>query len=275
MAEHLLYPEWRSQNGGTLYPFSEAATLVADSGVAVPPGLFLDAALHPVGGGAGLYMPSVVVGHGSVTVYVGNESAKTLCSGTFDLVRPPDSFALADSLGRPAGLVVSESARLAAFQSWGVGTHSFTRAASEFAATVCFPTPEVTVRGVLLDDGSLLTGDVWLVGGAGVVLREEAPTLPGSYGVPAGPVRCVRVDVVGDPLFRRRACDDAGLFTTPRFVKAVRFVGPNGEDFTAAPDERGDVRVVVNNGLAAATVLRVSPADDGVVFSAVGSPIGG
>lgn len=263
MPQRNLNQEWRAQNGATKYPFSDVATLTTRDGRILVEGTFLDAALHPVGGRAGAYLSRVTLTHQTVTVWVGDDGGQLRASGTFELIRPPDLVQLADDLGRPAGVLVSESARLGIFQSWGVGDHDFTQAASEFCAGCCTPTPEVGLRGVRLDDGSILTGELWLVGEDGVVLRTSEETVGGEA------VTVVRVDVVGDPLFRRRLCTPEELFVTPRFVRTLRILHAGGE-FTCSPDEYGNVRLAEDNGVTPDTVIRVRTTRDGVVIGMAG-----
>lgn len=266
----VLFPEWRKQNEPTKYPFSDAATLTNAANRVVTEGTFLDAALYPVGDSTGLYLTKAVVTFQAVTLYVGTQASPELASGTFPLVDPPDQVAFFDPYGRPAGVLVSEGRRLGLFQSWGVGTHEFEPADTEFCASCVFPTPEVGVRGVRLETGELFVGDVWLVGDDGVVFRlfEREVPVPGSCQTRA--VREVRMDVVGDPLFRRRLCQPNNLFQTPQFLKAVRVVGPN-MDFTVPPDPAGNINLTAVNDLAADTVLRITATDNGIVIGAVGT----
>lgn len=270
MNENRLYRQWRRNWEATKYPFADRATLTNRAGIVLLEGSFLDAALYPVGGQARLYVSRLIVDHGNVRIYVGDPSMQLRCWGDFDLIRPPDTVALADAQGRPAGLFVSESRRLGIFQSWGVGTHDFTVDQTELAATVCFPTPEPGVRGVLLEDGTLLTGDVWLVGEDGVVLRFEDTDVSGPCGAGLG-AKVIRVDIVGDPLFRRRLCEPNNLFATPRFVKKMRIISPVGT-FDCTPDAHGNIGVFANNSLRYDTVLRVGTTKGGLVISMVGEP---
>ena len=273
MAERILFPEWRAQNDATKYPFSEAASLHNDTGRLLLEGTFIDASVYPIGGKAGLYLTRVVITHQTVRLYIGTQDVPDLCSGEFQLINPDDNVALADKYGRPAGLLISESIRLSVFQSWGVGTHTFTRAQTELAATVCVPTPELGIRGILLEDGTLLTGDVWLVGGDGVVLRVEDREQPEPLcNSTPGASKVIRLDVVGDPLFRRRLCSTQELFATPKFVRSIRVIGPNTE-FTCQPDAYGNLQIYANNDDANDTVLRITPTPDGLRFGAVGSSL--
>jgi len=271
-----VFPEWRRQNETTRYPFAATATLAHGSGRSIPPGVFLDAALYPVGHAAGgLHLARVAVSFRTLGLSVGTPAAPDAAVGSVDLDGPPaDQVALADRHGRPAGVLVVDGRRLAGLRSWGVGVYDFEPEQTEFCASCVFPTPEAGVRGVRLDDGSFFAGDVWLVGGDGVVLRVEDGVVPGPRGCGGRPVRLVRVDVVGDPLFRRRLCQDSGVFRTPRFVRRVRVVGPNAEFVVPAPPD-GRFHVTVADDLAADTVLRVTPRGDGrLEIGAAGAVVG-
>lgn len=270
MPERLLFPEWRAEHAANKYPFGDRATLTNAEGLVILEGTFVDAALYPVGGGAELYVSLITVTHDAVTIWVGDANQPQLASATFDLIAPPEVISFTDTVGRPAGVMVSEPGQLGIFQSWDVGDHAFTSAQAPLAATVCLPAPELGLRGIVLEDGSFFTGDVWLVGEDGVVLREESTPLVSSDGSTPAPYRIVRVDVVGDPLFRRRLCEPVTLFTTPRFVKKLH-VTAGSSSFTVTPSAAGDIQVSVNNSLSAAPALRVRTTASGIVFEALGS----
>lgn len=271
----ILFPEWQNANEATKYPFGADVTLSNGSKVLLE-GTFLDAILHPIGGGEKLRLSKAVIDHEDVTLYIGDEVTDELAFGSFKLAALPSNVTLEDSYGRPAGLLISEPQRLGLLSTWGVGTHVFDADATEFAATVCIPTPEAGVRGFLLDDGTVLTGDVWLIGGEGVVLRRMVATRNSTPGKCAGTEynEVLRFDVVGDPLFRRTLCSDLEasepLFQTPRFIKTVTFQDAFNT-FVVTPDEQGNISLTVNNALAEDTVLRVYPTNDGNRIEAVGS----
>ena len=58
----------------------------------------------------------------------------------------------------------------------------------------------------------------------------------------------IRVDVVGDPLFKRRVSPES--FVTPSFIKSI-----NGIE----PDDKGDFKIAVGTYLANDTILRIYP----------------
>jgi hypothetical protein len=268
MAKQVQGSQWRKQNDPTKYPFAANAKLQNGSGRVIVEGTFLDAALYPIGDATGLFVTSVTVGFQTVTVTVGTEVAPALGTGTFDAIDPPDEVALVDTLGRPAGVLVSEGLRLGLFRSWGVGTHEFLPDETPFCGSCVFPTPEPGLRGITLETGELFIGDVWLIGDDGVVLRASEETRTAGDGT-SRRVQVIRVDVVGDPLFRRRLCQPNNLFETPRFLREIRFVGPN-MDFVCGPDDAGNVRLAVTNDLVSDTILRLNSTSTGVTVGVAG-----
>jgi hypothetical protein len=273
MGKRILHPEWRKENEPTKYPFGSNASLTNGVDVFIE-GLFLDAVLYPIGGQARMYISKVELTHEDVTITIGDPSNPARATGTFDLINPPDRFKLADVYGRPAGVIVSETLRLSTFQSWTVGEHLFSVDQTELAATVCIPTPEVGVRGILLDDGTLFTGDTYIIGDDGVALNTQVVEEPGPCGSAGIPVTVIRVDIVGDPLFRRRLCDPNALFVTPRFIRTITF-DDGKQQVKCGPNDVGDLKMTANNELAEDTVLRIRMTDGGIVIRAEGTTLSG
>jgi hypothetical protein len=233
----IIHPEFRTENLASNYPFADTATLLSRDKIIIPPDMFLDASIYPIGMGARAYISSLVVGNRSVTIWVGDSTQAQRASCSFDPLAPPELLALVDVYGRPAGMFVADPIQLASAQAWPAGVHTFDIGTSEFAASCTISTPEEGVRGLIAAQGHLLTGDTWLIGEDGVVISLDAN---GN----------IRVDVVGDPLFNRRLCDPVGLFISPRFVKTINNVppGPNG-----------DFQLAVATASATDTVLRIIP----------------
>lgn len=270
MTQRIVHPEWRQYFETTKYPFSDTATLTnqEEDQNFIPEGVFLDAALYPVGGRARLYLSKVVIAADTATLYIGDPVVSELASGIINLLDPDDEVVLVDTAGRPAGVLVSESARLLSFQGWTDGEHTFDISDTEFVARVCLPTPEVGVRGFQLDDGSVLTGDVWFVGDDGVVLTHQTASEP-DPAVPGGTreVQVIRIDVVGDPLYRRRLCE--GVFTTPNFLQTIT-AREGCREVVCEGDESGNVLISVGSQDAPDTILRIRATSEGLVFETVG-----
>jgi hypothetical protein len=266
----ILYPAWREYNEPTPYPFTDEATLRNDAGLFVPEGAILDAVLYPVGGGRLLRLSKAVVTQDYVRLYVGDETSDELCYGEFAQGSEAEEIRLQDAYGRPAGLLVSSADRLTVFQAWPPGTHAFSYAQTGFLPDVCIPTPEIGVRGFLLDDGSLVTGDAWLVGDDGVVLElspGEATSNGCQESITPAEHQVVTVHVVGDPLFRRRLC--GGAFAAPRFLETIT-IQRDCRKIVCYPDDQGDFKMTVGHQDAADTVLRIRHVGGGLRIEAVG-----
>ena len=261
--------EWRDENDRSNFPFEDGASLRSDSGMVLLPGTFLDAVLYPAEATGALFLSQVLLRSGSVTLTIGDAEHDNLCTGTFDLQDPPEEIRLVDSYGRSSGLLVSEPLRLAVFQAWSLGTHTFTAEQTPLVAAVSWLQPDPGVQGLLLGDtgAELVAGEVWLVGGDGILLsyREvvEPPGLTRSV---------IRIDAVGDPLFLRQLCSEPGLFQSPRFLRQL-VVQKGPRTHTVLPGGSGDVQITVGSQLAADTVLRISPTATGMIFDTVGEKL--
>jgi len=270
MTRRVLHPEWRDSHETTKYPFADTVTLTNGEQF-IPETAFLDAILHPIGGRERLRLSKLVLTHEDVTIYIGDAGDKERASVSFDLLSPPDSLALADAHGRPAGLLVSTADRLAIFQSWPVGTHEFTAAQSEFVASVCVPTPEVGFRGFILQDGSVFAGDIWLLAEDGIVFTPDTnPTVGEGCAIAPVVEQAIRMDVVGDPLFRRRLC--AGLFESPRFLQRIT-IQNKGIQFTCQPNSDGIFKMTTGHQDAESPVLRIRSTPEGLLIEAVGEKL--
>jgi len=235
MPTRIKHPEWRANHDPTKYPFEDRATLVNDDGDILFESTFLDMSLYPVGGKPGAYLSKVVVTASTATIWIGDEENTELASTSFDIVDPPAELRLEDTYGRPAGVFVSEATRLAIFQSWGTGIHEFQPNQTPLVTDVYVPTPEVGVKGILLEDGSLIAGDIWLVGDDGVILSCEETEVPAKCSSESITYTTVTVNIVGDPLFRRRLCPAPSHFQTPNFLQSICFQTPNRPDVDGVP----------------------------------------
>lgn len=258
----IIHRQWYEENSDSKYPFADSATLLSKEGQALSKETFVDASIYPIGGDIEMFLSSIVVDSDSVTIYIGTINNQQLCFGVFDPLNPPMAVRLEDSYGRAAGVLVVEGVRLAEFQSWPVGTYTFDETDTPFAASVCVPTPEIGLRGFITEAGDLFTGDVWLVGEYGVVLSED--TTEAQDGI-----RVVRIDVVGDPLFKQVLCEGTAqtqfgpidLFPGTSYLKTINGI---------APDAYGDWKITAGGHVNADTILRIYPTAEGIKFEVVG-----
>lgn len=265
MAARIIHRQWRDEATDSKYPFADAATLISRDGSAIDKAIFLDASIYPIGGDVGMHLTSIIVGDDAVTLYIGTLADLQLCSGTFDPLAPPTAIKLEDEWGRAAGVLIANELLLAEFQTWELGTYEFEPGATEFAASVCIPVPEIGVRGLITENGDLFTGDVWITGEYGVVVRED-------FDESVDGKRVIRIDVVGEPLYRRILCEGPAdsplgpvdLFESINYLKTI-----NG----MKPDRYGDWKITAGSNEAYDTILRIYPTPEGVKFEAVGERV--
>lgn len=248
MPASAIFPEFRDEQLASRYPFADDATLTNGT-VSIPPQVFLDAALHLVGASAAVYLQSVQITPSGVTFVVKSLTGVAEASASVDLATfEGDLLHLADARGMAAGVLVVDPESLAVFGTWLFGSYEFQASQATFAAGVTMPVPAVGVRTVAAVDGTKLTGDVWLVGDRGVVFREEAG--------------CVRVDIIGDPLFVRQLCDPLELFHTPRLLQTINDCGP---------DAYGNFQLSIRDDRVPTTAVRLFADQDGVLtLAAIG-----
>lgn len=257
--------QWRDEQDASNYPFEDVATLLNDSGVSLPPGLFLDALLYSTGMGGRPRLSQLVVTNSTVTIVVGDENTDELCSGVVDLLDIGDLVPLRDADGRDSGVLVSDSLRLSSLQSLINGTHKFTAEQAGFVPAVVAAVPPTGVQGLRLPDGTVVTGEIWLVGGEGVIF-DAAATLDGDVAA-----TLIRAHAVGDPLFKKAACAEE-TYETPRFLR--RLVVQKGPlSHYLGPNDFGDIPITVGSNLATDAVLRVEGIAGGARVSVVGEKL--
>ena len=254
MPERIRAESFRAQYGSSRYPFADTASLLTTDGSReFPAAAITDASLYPPSAdGRVIYMSSVVVSDGTVTLHFSDGTGRTVAAAEFRPADVGDVVAVYDSYGRPAGVLVNGNGSMAELSAWPEATYLFKKDAAAMAPRCVIPTPETGVRGILTDDGELLTGDVLIVGDNGVVARTGNVT--GS----------IRIDVVGDPLFRRKLCRPIQLFETPRFLRTIN--GCEGDAY-------GNFTITAGDNIAAQTVVRIYAKDGSLVIEAVGNTL--
>jgi hypothetical protein len=252
----ILFPEFRDEQEASRYPFADSAGLQSETteNISIAPDTFIDASFFIIGGYQRVYISSIVVAPQSVTINVGDEELSTRVSASYNPLSPPADGVLlfADQYGRPAGMLLSTTTGLARFSGWGPGTYTFEIDQTEFVSSVSIPANEPGVRAVRPETKQFLTGDIWLVGDQGVVLRQDGP------GV-------IRVDIVGVPLFRRFLCEpQSDDFPNKRYLKTINGCGP---------DDFGNFTFTATNQAVADAVLRIYADGETIVVDTVGRSV--
>jgi len=257
----ILFPEFRDEQSDSKYPFADYVTLAAtDNFSRIAGDTFIDAALFPIGSTGRLYITTITVDVQAITIAIGDDNTPNLLSATYNPAMPPEDGVLQffDSYNRPAGMLLSSPLNLGRFSTWTAAVYAFDRTATEFVASVSIPANEPGVRGVLSPAGDLLTGDIWLIGDAGIVIRREQDT-----------ENVIRVDVVGVPLFKRFVCEPLDDFPAKNYLRTINGCGPDPfGNFTITATGEGVKNATA--GVKDDTVLRVYPQNGTIVFDAVG-----
>lgn len=229
--------EWRDQLKDTKYPFCDRSSLITANNLAIDKAAIYDASFYIVNWSSKLFITSIEVLSAVATqanIYVGSPANKKVAHATIDPFNIPEIITFFDTLGRPAGIMVVDSIAMSFIQTWPIGDHIF-RETAEFVPAVVLPMPDNIVSSLKCENGALVNNNVWLIGEDGVVLRLE-----GNNNI--------RVDIIGDPLFKRRQALDN--FITPKFIKTINNI---------PPDDNGDFKIVVGNYEASDTILRIYP----------------
>lgn len=245
----ILYPDFREENATTRYPFADSATLQANnSAFNIGQDLFIDAVFYAIGAGSGLHIARIETSAVQTKIVITDIDAVAEFTATYSTLQPPENaLEVVDQYGRPAGYLLSTPEKLASFGTQ-IATYEFDRVATEFAASVVIPAKERGVRGVKTPTSPLLSKDVWLVGDMGVQLNPTAPNR-------------IRIDVIGEPLFKRALCEGNTDFPPRRYVKTINGCGP---------DAYGNFIVTPTRQAVADSILRVYPSVNGIVIEAVG-----
>jgi hypothetical protein len=252
----IVFTEWRDNNENVKYPFSDSASLTNSQNIILDRDLFDDARVYPLGSVVGLHLSKLTVGSSDIIFSISDDETKDIASGTFISGSLVDDITLVDKFNRPAGILVSSSTRLEGiFGKYSKGEIVFTRDQTEFAPSVSIPMPQIGVEGFVLDDGTLLTGDVILIGTDGVVLSLDDD---GN----------IRVDVVGDPNAVAKECDKNGI-PVPGFCGLKTING-------ISPDAKGDFKIFPGTGEitggAVDNILRIEQGQNGIIkIKAVGT----
>lgn len=198
-------PGWRNQNALRAYPFSAYVDCVDTTGRQLPVGTFVDAALYPMSDQRP-WLQSVSFAERTLIVAAGDLRYEgAWASGDTEVWLTEDGAPY-----RSAGVLVfgPEAAALD-------GDFVFSQGHSEFEAAVSIPLVQPGVRGFLLPDGSVVTGDVVFAGDDGVRVR--------TYVDDSGNA-CIRLDVVGaEPVVDSEdGCHTCGV------VRCIRVTNTDG-----------------------------------------------
>lgn len=232
--------------GDTHYPFSDAATMTSYEDQFVPPDVFTDARLHIYGADESQHISRIEFGVNALSIVVSDSTGELATAKVEDLSAGRAVFQ--DVFEREVGLLLGDFVKLLAVIP-GPRTLTFSPSGLPFAATTIIPIPSDGVEGFTNDDGDYLSGEVWLIGGAGVKVTGDVGT------------NTVRIDITGDRFFKRKACSsETQSFITPHPLRAITVNG--GSELY--PDEFGNMQFILGSGGAVDNILRIEPVLNGL-----------
>lgn len=253
------HQELQAELSDTNYPFEPYCTL-SNGQFEIPRDVFEDFRLYPSHLEGPFYLSVIEVFESDVRVWFGNQDVSQALYASWDLPVAESSINVYDQYNRICGLIVSSVDGLTLLGSYPAGRYDFDFASSTVCSRCVLPTAASTVSGFVLPDGSVASGQVWLLGEDGVILSTAS----------SGGQTTVRVDIVGDPLFLQKLCENVDLFNPTNPIRSIKVV--NGEqEFVCYPDSLGNLSITQNNHDAPDTALRVYPTADGLVLRVEGS----
>jgi len=251
----LRYPQWRNENDQGKYPFAVYSTLTNGT-VLIPENVFADARLHPIGGSKDQYISKITKADDTIVFYISDAISGVLATGTYQISNPSDrsTITLLDPYGRAAGVIVTDALRLLPILGWASGDYAFTADQATFVCGVVTPMPkDIGLRSLRVDDTSnnIVSGDVFIVGGRGVVLelaREDTDIV-------------ITVNAMGEPLFKQVICEGVG-FLNPCKLKTINGV---------KPDPYGNFHIVPCCLETDQTLIRIEPLTNGILVKTIGN----
>jgi len=178
MSIDVMYQEWVSSNKVRRYPFAENSSLISQQGVALPNDLFTDAIFYPIDLVGELYVSSVDATTNTIIV---SDADTLLVKGVSTNVFGSGLHHFYDDIGRHVGSATTGKGILEV-----AGSFTFDVTSTPLEGAVVYPQNQPGLRGIRLPDGTVLTGEVTLIGRDGIMLATN------NDGT-------IRVDVVGAP----------------------------------------------------------------------------
>ena len=250
---NIFHPDYREEFRGTRYPFVPSATLKSPE-LTLPIDVIIDAHLYPLNGNSRYYLSEIRVSQTSVVFVIGDDRSRQLAEGVYPLDGSKNLVALKSSGDTPAGVLLIDTENAASLSGLPLGNYAFDTRSTEFCVKCHVPITNNGLTGFLLPDGQIVSGEVWLYGEDGVILSVEDDNE-------------IHVNVVGDPLFLQKFCDEI----PPRMpIKLIRVKHDTGEYYCNV--QHGSFTIQVNNDATENPALRVTGNDQGLYIWMAGTP---
>lgn len=200
---------WNQETKRSPFPFVDVATLKDASGLlALASSWILDARLWPaMSAPAKVYLQSIERSKGLLRFTVASTEEVLCTAEVSDFTKR--RLAFFDVHGVQSGFMSFAAGALQHIYDRPSATYLFPVEATEFVPAVVTPA-FISGLGTVGDaSGNTIREDIRLVGGEGVALH----VIPGNQ---------IRVDVIGDPYYRRDTCENADLLG--RLINPVKYI---------------------------------------------------
>jgi len=250
---------WAQETKRSPFPFADIATLKDASGLlTLSPSWVLDARLWPtMTTPAKVYLQSIERAKGYLRFTVASTEEVLCTAEVSDFTKRRIAFF--GSQGTQAGFMSFAAGALQNIYDRPSAKYLFPVEATEFVPAAVTPALIAGLGSVKDSTGKAVRGTVRVVGGEGVSLH----VIPGNK---------IRVDIIGDPFFRRDICDNAELLG--RLINPVRFIA--WEDVTSGGN--GVARPLVGRIVTSIVSTKsdprrrgfISPDADGAILAMLG-----
>ena len=247
----ILYPEYNNQNSQRNYPFDDSATLLDTAGVSLPCDFIVDINLFVFKASGIPYIKSINIPEGRIII--GGDNSTIYGFADMDGSNSAIIYDSEDYM-RQVGIVVF-GAGMPLFNV--VIPHTYTNQGTPLAVSAWFELNQIGVRGFLLEDGTLITGDVVFEGRHGINVTSyvlnvvwfetarnvlkisadgEIPTIEVTGDCLGVPIKCIRI--ITDGCVVTAADYEAGTGTIA--LSSVGFDLTNLCPVKKIPDSNGD-----------------------------------
>lgn len=192
----VIMPEYGNQNRQRKFPFTDASTLLDSTGEALPVDFVVDASIYPIDVTGPVYVSELDPANS--TISFADAGGTVFATAVYGPVPGVVDVIETGAYERKLGVIVTGAGVADVFR--GKSVRTFTAAATALAPVACVPVQQAGVRGIILPDGTLMTGAVTITGKDGVWVTSRV----------SGSMSILRFDVVGVVPKSRPECTDDG-----------------------------------------------------------------
>lgn len=242
---NIYHPEYRQELSQSNYPFVPEASLKSTA-ISLPAGLIVDAHLYPITGDGRYYLSRIEADNETINFIIGDLRFDNVAKGTIVRNNLKDVVALTSTGGTSAGLILLNPEKLPAIAGISAGVYNFGLRQAEFCLNCTVPVSNTGVSGILLPNGEVVSGHVWLYGEDGVVLTAFPDT--GK----------VLINIIGDPLAGQDLCEGQ---VSPVPIKRINVKHDSGQYYCNV--RGGEFKIQISNQEVLDPVLRVTSESQG------------